>query len=221
MKEIPRDDILGEAQRRFLDAFRGSPLASRFYLTGGTALAAFYLRHRYSEDLDFFCPEDFRVEEILGWLRSLPESPEIQYERKYDRRLFLLTPAEGDALKVEFTRYPFPSIEPVRTVEGLRVDSLPDILANKMVAITDRHDPKDFVDLYWAFVRHPELKPLDVVAAAEPKFGISGIRHIVQRRFLESVPSPKGLRMRDTFDPEAMTHFFRELAKSWIESERT
>ena len=25
-----------------------------FYLTGGTALAEFYLHHRYSEDLDFF-----------------------------------------------------------------------------------------------------------------------------------------------------------------------
>lgn len=220
MTDIPRDTILGEEQNRFLDAFRGSPLAPRFYLTGGTALAAFYLRHRYSEDLDFFCPDDFEVEEILAWLRSLPESPGIQYERIYDRRLFLLTAAGGRALKVEFTKYPFPRIEPLRLVEGLRVDSLPDILANKMIALTDRRDPKDLVDLYWALVRQPELDAADVVAAAERKFGVSGIRHIVQRRFLEGLPSAKGLRMREALDPEAVTRFFRELAKSWIEPER-
>jgi len=28
---------------------------SPFYLTGGTALSRYYLNHRYSEDLDFFC----------------------------------------------------------------------------------------------------------------------------------------------------------------------
>jgi predicted nucleotidyltransferase component of viral defense system len=216
---ILRDDILGEAQRRFLDAFRDSALASRFYLTGGTTLAAFYLRHRYSEDLDFFCPDDFEVEEILGWLRSLSESPDIRYERKYDRRLFLLTAAGGRALKVEFTKYPFPHIEPVRMVDGLKVDSLPDILANKMIALTDRRDPKDFVDLYCALVGHPELSAVDVAAAAERKFGVSGIRHILQRRFLEALPSPKGLRMCGPFDPEAMTRFFRELARSWLEPE--
>jgi|LSQX01.2.fsa_nt_gb hypothetical protein len=34
---------------------------SPFYLTGGTALSRYYLSHRYSEDLDFFChdQEDF------------------------------------------------------------------------------------------------------------------------------------------------------------------
>lgn len=31
-----------------------SLLAKSFYLSGGTALAGFYLQHRYSEDLDFF-----------------------------------------------------------------------------------------------------------------------------------------------------------------------
>jgi hypothetical protein len=38
-----------------LDAvFAEEVFARSFYLTGGTALAAFYLFHRYSDDLDFF-----------------------------------------------------------------------------------------------------------------------------------------------------------------------
>ncbi|MDR0646755.1 MAG: nucleotidyl transferase AbiEii/AbiGii toxin family protein [Elusimicrobiota bacterium] len=31
---------------------------TRFFLTGGTALSRAYLRHRYSDDLDFFVNND-------------------------------------------------------------------------------------------------------------------------------------------------------------------
>ena len=47
-------DILTPFQKQILTAVGHSPLKSSFYLTGGTALAAYYLQHRYSEDLDFF-----------------------------------------------------------------------------------------------------------------------------------------------------------------------
>lgn len=33
-------------------------LQSRFYLTGGTAISRFMLKHRYSDDLDFFLNND-------------------------------------------------------------------------------------------------------------------------------------------------------------------
>ena len=36
-------------------------LAKQFYLTGGTPLAAFYLHHRYSEDLDFFSESEIDI----------------------------------------------------------------------------------------------------------------------------------------------------------------
>ena len=45
-------DILSALQWDFLSFFfQGAP---PFFLTGGTALSAFYLQHRYSEDLDLF-----------------------------------------------------------------------------------------------------------------------------------------------------------------------
>ncbi len=34
-------------------------ICEQFYLTGGTALAEFFLQHRLSEDLDFFSENDF------------------------------------------------------------------------------------------------------------------------------------------------------------------
>ena len=41
-----------------------SAIPSKLYLTGGTALSRVYLRHRYSDDLDFFMnrDKDFEVE---------------------------------------------------------------------------------------------------------------------------------------------------------------
>ena len=45
-------DILSPLQWEFLSCFFED--AAPFFLTGGSALSAFYLQHRYSEDLDLF-----------------------------------------------------------------------------------------------------------------------------------------------------------------------
>lgn len=48
-------EILSQLQKEFfVEIARIAYLKDTFYLTVGTALAAFYLQHRYSEDLDFF-----------------------------------------------------------------------------------------------------------------------------------------------------------------------
>jgi len=47
--------ILTPIQQSLLSALsKESTVVDNFYLSGGTALAEFYLYHRYSEDLDFF-----------------------------------------------------------------------------------------------------------------------------------------------------------------------
>ncbi|MDP2905864.1 MAG: nucleotidyl transferase AbiEii/AbiGii toxin family protein, partial [Candidatus Omnitrophota bacterium] len=51
--------ILTSDQKKFLQlASEENYIASEFYLSGGTALSAFYLFHRYSEDLDFFIEKE-------------------------------------------------------------------------------------------------------------------------------------------------------------------
>jgi hypothetical protein len=45
--------VLTSTQERFLSGFFRD-VEPPYYLTGGTALAAYYLGHRYSDDLDFF-----------------------------------------------------------------------------------------------------------------------------------------------------------------------
>ena len=47
--------ILTKRQRQLLILLsKQAIITKKFYLSGGTALAEYYLRHRYSEDLDFF-----------------------------------------------------------------------------------------------------------------------------------------------------------------------
>ena len=216
MTTIKDNPILTEEQKGFLPHFRSSPLCPRFYLTGGTALSAFYLQHRRSEDLDFFTDESFELEEALTLVRSVPGVQEIQYERKYDRRIFLLRYARARVMKVEFTSYPFPRCEEGPVVEGVRIESLRDILANKLMALSDRRDPKDYVDVYFLFKKFPVLDFESAIRDTENKFGIKGISYILRGRFLEGPPPLGILMMRGVLDPEALTEFFTTQARRWI-----
>ncbi len=127
-----------------------------YYLSGGTALAGFYLHHRFSDDLDFFSYEDpdpTLIERVAGEIANSLQA-QTRFEKLHDRRLFFFT-KNKEELKVEFTRYPFQQLEPVKTVDGIRIDSLRDIAANKLAALLDRFDPKDFVDLYYLLQNVP------------------------------------------------------------------
>lgn len=144
--------VLTKDQERVLALMRqNKELATRFYLTGGTALAGFYLHHRYSEDLDFFTEEkefpQFQVEAFVDVIRKDVRAKNVVYRRIYDRRIFFFQTAD-DELKVEFTYYPFRRLYPAIGNDGA-IDALADIAANKMMALMDRIEPKDFVDLYF------------------------------------------------------------------------
>lgn len=183
-----------------------------FYLTGGTVLAAYYLKHRLSDDLDFFSLTDLdliflhslgdRIKNILG-----VES--VRYERLYDRHQFFFQQGEEE-LKVEFARYPFRQLEAVNQRDGVRLDSLRDIAANKLMALLDRFDPKDFVDLFFILQK---FRLGDVRRDAEKKFGIT-IGNIflggelVKVRRIEALP-----RMTKPLKLEELKSFFADLAR--------
>ena len=216
MRSISDNPIVTEEQKRFLLAFRESPLSKVYYLSGGTALSAFYLQHRRSEDLDFFTGDLVPLEMILGFIHALPGVTNVQFDRKFDRRIFLLELGDNRAIKTEFTLYPFPRLEKHTLVEGVLIDSLQDILTNKVMALTDRMDVKDYVDVYCAALKHPEVEIEHLVEAAEKKFGVAGVGHILQGRFLGDIPSLQGLYLMESIDPETFVTFFRNQAETWI-----
>lgn len=214
--KLADNPILTTEQKSFLHSFSGSDLRFSCYLTGGTALSAFYLCHRLSEDLDFFSEEQIGIEPVLAFLKSVPDVVHVQYERKFDRKMFLLHQINDRVLKVEFTTYPFQRCEKGLAVEGIAVDSFKDILVNKIMALTDRKDPKDYVDLFYGFDKQHGMDLRELLQAAETKFGIKGIQYIIRGRFLEELPSLGTLMMKEEIDREAVARFFKEQALSLI-----
>jgi hypothetical protein len=121
-----------------------------FYLTGGTALGRFYLNHRFSEDLDFFCNADPRFKSNLTALKNLITR---QFQVNLRESLFsddfaqFYICEEDLNLKIEFlndVEY-FPG-KPIDIEFGL-IDTPLNILANKLTAIIGRDEPKDFFDI--------------------------------------------------------------------------
>ena len=138
-------DLLTPLQRNVLDAlFAEEAFASSFYLTGGTALAAFYLFHRYSDDLDLFT-NDQPLEVVWPTLQQLLPQLGLTVESRTPQFIRLQHP---EGLRVDVVHdVPFRVGVPVRQGTWL-IDTLENITLNKVTAIQGRLDVKDYVDLY-------------------------------------------------------------------------
>lgn len=166
-------DILTPRQKAFLEAAGADEFVVRnFYLTGGTALAAFYLHHRYSEDLDFFSEKEvdpLALDVFFKELRAPLDIAKIDFQQSYNRNLFFLEYGEGEILKTEFTFFPFPRIEKGRSELGVDIDSLLDIAVNKLFTIYQRTKARDYIDLYCIYQK-TGFSIADLTAKARIKF---------------------------------------------------
>ncbi len=122
---------------------------SPFYLTGGTALSRYYLNHRYSEDLDFFCHDQEVFEPSVNIIaRSLIRSrylkeQDMQISETYAR--FYVGPSSD--LKIDFVYESVEHIGVFKKVQGINIDNPKNILANKICCILGRDEPKDVYDI--------------------------------------------------------------------------
>lgn len=126
-------------------------LTDNFYLTGGTALAAFYLHHRLSEDLDFFSEKEFDILNLDIFFNQLKKELgilKIDFQQSYNRNLFFLQ-FKDDVLKTEFTFFPFKRIENGFKENNIEIDGILDIAVNKLFTIYQRTKARDYIDLYF------------------------------------------------------------------------
>jgi len=182
---VVENSILTAKQKLLIDHLP-EVILNHFYLAGGTALSAFYLEHRFSRDLDFFTQTEEimpPIEFLTAVLRKLPSMGDLRYERLFDRRIFAVTFKNSEVLKVEFTTYPFKSIEKRKKFDKLTVDSLLNIITGKLFALTDRFDPKDFVDLYFGLNNY-DWTLSDLITKTEQRFGIKGLDFVIPERLL-------------------------------------
>lgn len=205
-------EILTKNHKSVLEAVAEESRLASFYLSGGTALANYYLHHRLSDDLDFFTVEDVDsvfLREFAEKLKSTLGAKSLRFERLHDRNQFFFDLSGGE-LKVEFTRYPFHQLENPSRLERILVDSLRDIAANKLMALLDRFDPKDFVDLYFIF-QQTDISEIRI--DVEKKFGhkVSPIflaGELAKVRRIEALP-----KMLKPITIQELKDFFADLIK--------
>jgi hypothetical protein len=144
--------ILSDFQKAFLQLFAGLPDQGLFYLTGGTALAEYYLGHRLSYDLDLFTSEtdlilpfSYRVEQA-----AQAAGLHVNIIRRFASFVELQVSLNEDSLKIDLALdSPF-RLAPVEPgITGVMVNDFQDLQADKTLAFFGRAEPRDAIDLYF------------------------------------------------------------------------
>jgi hypothetical protein len=168
-----RERVMNEGQRHILRVAASVLPAFGFELAGGTALAAAYLGHRRSEDLDLFTGEREigpALEAFRDALRR--EGLAVEAEPHQVGRTFARLFVGPRPVKVELgCDRPFHIRPSTRTLEGMPVRSLEDLAADKVLALFGRAEARDFVDVYQLLRTHFDWSELlDLARRKDPGF---------------------------------------------------
>jgi len=209
VKGIDDNRILTFNQKTFLNEFIKSELKDVFRLSGGTALSAFYLEHRFSEDLDFLSKENVPLTVLESFLKSISIVEDIFFTKLFDSNIFNLKIKDKSFLKVEFTATSLINLEDNVLIDHLIVDSFLDIIVNKLRAIADRFEAKDYVDVYCA-LKDCDLSLKELMSLAEKKCGIKGIRYVLESRLLQIPDGIDKLQLRISLTEDDIRTFFEK-----------
>ncbi|OHA26543.1 MAG: hypothetical protein A3C06_03130 [Candidatus Taylorbacteria bacterium RIFCSPHIGHO2_02_FULL_46_13] len=213
--------ILSENQVKILSLLsEESLITNSFYLSGGTALAEFYLEHRLSEDLDFFSEKEFDplfISSTFKKLQSETGAQKVRYEQSFNRNLFFLELA-NETIKTEFTYFPFTRIESKKQFGKLYIDSLIDIAVNKIFTIYQRPRSRDFIDLYCILMSEKSWGIDELAKKAQIKFDTSIDSLQLSSQFVKSEILKDYPNMIKKIDEKEWQDFFMKEAKRLVES---
>jgi len=209
--------ILNPLQSDLLTAFFTLPSADQFVLTGGTALAGFYLHHRLSEDLDLFTLDRESFEQVSPAVRSLAGGIGATCD---DRRLSphlhqAYFARNTEQVKLDIVLDVGPWFGTPLNIGNTYIDALENIAANKLVALFGRATPRDFVDLYF-ILNETRLALYDLVDMAKEKdtglheFYLAGWIHQEAPK-LQTLPT-----MVKPLDIETLRQFGEDLARQIV-----
>lgn len=163
--------ILTKEQKLILDLIsKNKYFSSNFYFTGGTALSNFYLRHRFSDDLDFFSTDKIEQDVIFGIISNWSIRHGFKFQSRFVEvvyRFDLDFPSKMN-IKVDFGSYPYQLLEKGQRINDMDIDSIRDIATNKLTTVNQRTNIKDFVDLYFLLKDHFTI--WDLLYGSEVKF---------------------------------------------------
>ena len=146
-----------------------------YYLTGGTALA-FYFRHRFSEDLDFFT-QNYRASKAGEIMKFIGEKTGYAFDLTFEQnnpqflpmRMYMMAIGRELTLKIDIVQDPHKNIQKIK--DGTH--SLDDIYYRKIFITLDpyhadvdetgrgitmaRREAKDIFDIYYLSTHYEAL----------------------------------------------------------------
>ena len=196
---------LTDLQRRFLQAFAAQ--SDAFFLTGGAVLAGWVLGHRPTDDLDLFTTDGNAMADSDRFVRAAAAAIGAAVEpvqSQPDFRRYLIRGA-AENMVVDVARDRAPQLRPKVDREGVRTDSVEEIVANKICALVGRSEVRDLVDLYC--LERAGYKVEDSLGDAMQKDG--GVTPATVAWILSGLSVPAELP--EGVSPEGLREFLRGL----------
>jgi hypothetical protein len=209
--------LLTPAQKQILKASRQLPDASFFYLTGGTALAEFYLGHRRSFDLDLFTTERGI---ILPFSRVMEEEFRrqgltIQVIRRLESFAEFEVSWKSESVRVQLAYdSPYRFAAPVETPLG-RVNDYQDLIVDKLLAFFGRAEPRDAVDLYFILQGEDLWQLVELAGQKDTGFDLYWLAVALEK--VEQFPDEIDrwpVEVIELLDASLLKQRFRELAQA-------
>jgi len=160
----------GPAQREVLSGLsRNEEISDFFFLTGGTALAAFYLVHRVSEDLDLFSKEKADLADIDFWISKTWPGETVPIRRSRGFLSVLIRDVKVDIVYDQLAAPGNRKRADLGEGRSIAVDTIDNIASNKLTTLISRTEAKDFIDFYFIRRRFPQLEISEIYRGARAK----------------------------------------------------
>ena len=195
-------------------------ITKRFYFTGGTPLAEFYLKHRLSEDIDLFNEKEEVDQQLVEvFLKKIsPKNSIIKIKKSQFLGLasYKLVYKDRKELKVDFNYYPFPRINKGQKYKNLEIDGVYDIAVNKLHTMFMKPRTRDYIDLYFIMEKYKDysLKKLFYDAKAKFDWDIDKINLANQFIRVKDIKTQELPKLLLPFKKMEMEEFFLNLAKN-------
>lgn len=203
----------------FLKDFFSSAYGRDFCLTGGTALARFYLFHRESLDLDLFTHnQSVDFSQLNRFVLSLAKKMDLKVGQQVLAETFLqyiFTDKKKRNIKVDFVKDVGVRFGEIVIKKKVRLDSLENIAVNKVLTVFGRTEAKDFIDLYF-LLKNKKFVLEDLILKAKKKdLGLTEFylaNSMAQSDQLKTTP-----KMLAPFNFEKMKRFYLEVSNKMLQ----
>lgn len=210
-------EIINRVQEEILEGFSKVSDSEHFYLTGGTALSYFYLKHRKSNDLDFFTASEEVIFPFSYHLEETLKSQKMDIQRQRGIRSFveLLVRKNTETTIIHLAcdaAYRLEETKEFPEYPQLKIDSLIDIAANKLLALFGRATLRDFIDVYFLVnkARFGPQELMDKAKLKDPGFDPYWLGVALERINIFKDVSPEMLLLVETINFKELSIFFNQ-----------